>query len=94
MGRDPLSSCLIELFMLPFRLLFGVSKSVIRQRTRKARRPPPQAERKLLVAEQRWARFAMGMWKEAGDDVQGIEQAEVKGRDFAKKAVASTPDSP
>jgi len=47
-----------------------------------------------MLSTQRWARFAMGMWKEAGDDVQGIEQAEVKGRDFAKKAVASTPDSP
>jgi hypothetical protein len=47
-----------------------------------------------MLRTQRWARFAMGVWKEAGDDVPSVDQAEAKGEEFAKKAVAPPSESP
>lgn len=46
MGRsDPLGSCLVQLFMLPFRLLFVVTAAAIRQLTRTKRKPVRYAPR-------------------------------------------------
>jgi len=69
MRRNPLSSCFIEVFMLPFRLLFGVSKSVVRQRLRKSTRHAPREDRKTLVAEQQWTHF-VEQYSRLGPDQQ------------------------
>src|SRR6266496_1015763 len=69
MRRNPVSSCLIEIFMVPFRLLFGVSKSVVRQRPRKSTRHAPREDRKTLVAEQQWTNF-VEQYSRLGPDQQ------------------------